>query len=643
MKRMIMSLLLVASATVVFSQDYKFGKVSKEELLEKSYEKDSTAAAAYLYKYRRTYYTYSSHDGYILMTEYHTRLKIYDKEGFDKATKEISYYRPESGNVEKVTGIKAYTYNLEDGKIVKTKLNSKDVFQTKASKYISKKKITMPNVKEGSVVEWKYKITSPYPTSIDDLEFQFDIPVRKLYYSISILESLKFNTLSKGFYTIAPEIKRTSGNVISKYNGENIPALNDDEPFVDNIKNYRGGLKYELTSIQPPNSIPKFFSTSWDKVTKQIYSAKSFGGELNKSGYYKDDLASLIAGKSNSLEKIALIYQFVKGKVKWNGYYGKTSDAGVRKAYKTGVGNVADINLMLTSMLRSAGLNANPVLVSTRNNGVPLFPTIDGFNYVITMVNVGEGYVLLDATEKYGLPNILPVRALNWNGRVVKKNGSSSWVSLKASSPATEEHFVNVKMDFDEAVTEGMIRSKYSNLSALNFRNRYNSIKEEEILTQMQDKYDIDVENFKVSNKLDLGKPITRMVKFSSEDLIEEINGKIYISPMLFFTQKVNPFKAKERKFPVDFASPWKDKFNITIVIPEGYTVESLPEQMAVGMRDNIGVFKYQVKHSGNKISVVCMTEFNEGKISPVYYQELKEFYKKLVEKQLEKIILVKS
>lgn len=640
---MIMSLLLVITATAVFSQDYKFGKVSKEELQEKFYPQDSTANAAYLYKYRRTYYTFSPNDGYILMTEYHTRLKIYNKEGFDKATKEISYYRPESGDREKITGIKAYTYNLEGGKVVKTKLNSKDVFQTKASKYISKKKITMPNVKEGSVVEWKYKVTSPYPTNIDDLEFQFDIPVRKLAYSISILDPLKFNTISKGFYSITPEIKNTSGNRISKYNAENIPALKDDEPFVDNIKNYRGGLKFELTSIQAPNSIPKFYSTSWDKVAKQIYSAQSFGGELNKSGYYKDDLASLVAGKTNSLEKIALIYQFVKSKVKWNGYYGKFSDAGVRKAYKTGVGNVADINLMLTSMLRSAGLNADPVLISTRNNGTPLFPTLDGFNYVVSIVYVGEGYVLLDATERYGLPNILPVRALNWNGRVVKKNGSSSWVSLSASNPATEEHFVNVKLDLDEAITEGMMRSKYSNLSALNFRNRYNNIKDESILSQLQDKYNIDIENFKISNKQEIGKPVTRMVKFSSEDLIEEINGKMYINPMLFFTQTVNPFKAEERKFPVDFASPWKDNYTITIALPEGYTVESLPEQVAIAMRDNIGVFKYQVKQNGNKISVVCQTQFNEGKISPVYYLELKEFYKRMIDKQSEKIVLVKS
>jgi hypothetical protein len=56
------------------------------------------------------------------------------------------------------------------------------------------------------------------------------------------------------------------------------------------------------------------------------------------------------------------------------------------KAYKDKTGNVAEINLMLTAMLRYAGLNANPVLVSTRSNGIAMFPNRTAFNYVIAAV-----------------------------------------------------------------------------------------------------------------------------------------------------------------------------------------------------------------------------------------------------------------
>ena len=668
--RKIITILFVFASTGIFAQNYKFGKVSKEELAEKIHPLDSTASAAYLYKFRKTHYDYTGSDGFIVVTEHHERIKVYSKEGFYKATKEIRFYKPDKGASEKIKSIKAYTYNLVNGKVVKERLPSKSIFQEKKSKYYSVKKITMPNIKEGSIIEITYKTSSPYARLIDDVKYQFEIPVKKLNVIMELPEFYKFNKLNKGYFSISPLVKikkrsvdfrvdhkvavgQSAGNhgstntyefnsEVSKYIAENIPALKNDEQYVSNIDNYRGGIKYELTTVQFPNSVPTLYASSWDKVALEIYSNPSFGGELNKSGYYKDDLATVLASANNELEKIAGIYQFVKNKVKWNGYFGKYSDVGVRKAYKEGVGNSADINLMLTSMLRSAGLNANPVLVSTRRNGVPLFPTINGFNYLISIVTVGDGYVLLDATEKYGVPNVLPVRALNWNGRIVKKDGSSSWIRLESSSPAIEDHTVSAKIT-DELMVEGMLRSKFSNLSALNFRNRYNVLKEEEVSSKLEEDYSIEIENFRIGNKFSLGKPVSQMVKFSSEDLIEEISNKIYINPMLFFTMSQNPFKAEDRKFPVDFNSPWKRKYTISIQIPEGYTVETLPVPFAVGMSENRNVFKYQLKQTGSKITVVCTIQFNESKINPNNYKELKEFFRKMVEKQTEKIVLTKN
>lgn len=94
----------------------------------------------------------------------------------------------------------------------------------------------------------------------------------------------------------------------------------------------------------------------------------------------------------------------------------------------------------------------------------------------------------------------------------------------------------------------------------------------------MEEKYKIEIEDFRISNKKELYKPVTNSIKFSSEDLVEEINDKLYINPLLFFTKTVNPFKSEERNFPVDFVSPWEETNRITITLPEGYQVASLPE-----------------------------------------------------------------
>lgn len=667
MKRILIILALFINAAI-FAQDYKFGKVSKAELEEKSHPTDSTAKAAFLFKHKKITYKYSGDDGWKLFTEVHERVKLYSKEGFDYGTREESIYLS-GGKDEKVTGIKGITYTLVNGKIKKDKLSRKAVFREKSSKDRMKVKFTMPNLTEGAIVEWKYQIESPYHTFIDDIVLQHNIPIKKLDILVKIPEYYTFNTKVKGFlfvdlkqqsfnrtitYSERSRLEvgkirsqRSTGNVKLREKGyiiktENIPALKS-EPFVNNINNYRSTCQFELLKIHFPGSREHHYSTTWEKVSKTIFDSDAFGGEISKQGHYKDELTALLENISTDSEKIVAIYQFVKSKIKWNNRYGKYPDLGTRKSYKEQTGNVADINLNLVSMLRFAGLNANPVLVSTRSNGISLFPTLKGFNYVISKVDLANGaYVLLDATEKYGTPNILPERALNWNGRVITKEGISSWVKLTSSKLAIEDNTIFAKIT-DDLMLEGLARTKYSNLNALNYRNKYNHVSEDDLISKFEENNTIEVSSFKVVNKEEIGKPINRNVKFTSEDLIEEINGKLYLEPLLFLTNRTTPFKLKERKYPVDFATPWQDKNTISIQLPEGYKVESLPATLAIGLPESIGVFKYQVSQVGNKIRVLSVLQFNEAVIAPHYYDALKDFYSQLVKKQSEKIVLVKQ
>lgn len=650
-KIFIVFLFLVQMAVV--AQNYKFGKVSKEEVEEQFYPLDSTANAAYLLKKRKSYFDWDNGTNWFrLVTEIHQRIKIYNKEGFNYANLSVNYYNPETGKGESVGAIKGYTFNIENGEVIKEKLSKKDIFKEKVNQYYRKVKVTMPKIKEGCVIEIKYKVFSPFPTSIADVEFQKGIPIKKLDSQIEFPEYYTFKKTSKGYYSVPMKKSYQNGSVGStRYNinvftfeADNVEALKDDESYVQNVNNYRGGIKFELaqTNFTAVGGGLKNYSNSWASVSKQIFKSPAFGEELNKSSYYKKDLEQILATAKTDLQKIALIFQFVKSKVKWNGFRGKYTEKGVRKAYKENEGNVADVNLILTSMLRSAGLNADPVLLSTKGNGVPLFPTLKGFDYVISRVKFpNNSYVLLDATEEYSMPNVLPARDLNWKGRVVTKEGNSSWINLSSSKHAIEDNMLMAKIS-DDFTIEGLIRTKYLNLNALNYRKGNNHIKIEELMEKFEEKNHIEVEDFKLLNQEKLNKPLVRNVKFLSEDLIEQINGKVYIEPLLFLTQHQNPFKLEERKYPVDFITAWKDVNRVSIEIPDGYTVEKIPEPIAIALPDNIGVFKYQVKNSGKKISTTCIIQLNSAMISPQYYPHLKDFYKKLVEKESEKIILTK-
>ncbi|WP_028891289.1 DUF3857 domain-containing protein [Tenacibaculum sp. 47A_GOM-205m] len=655
------------------AQEIKFGKISKEELEESIHPLDSTADAAYLIKDRRTYFEFDQNNGFQVITDYHERIKIYTKEGLDYATKKIIYYKPEIGEAEKITYLKAYTFNLENGKTTEQKLSKKDIFEEQLNKYRSQKKVTFPNVKEGSVIDIRYTLTSPY-WDIKTINFQYGIPVKQLSAQVEIPEYFSFNQRLKGYYHITPTNTKKHKNItlnsksrskdpgfssvvtsfnsskieytsnISIFSQSNIPSLKDNEPYSGNIDNYRGGIVFELagTNFIKIGGGVKNYSTSWENVCKTIYNSSEFGNELEKTNYFKDDITNLIKTTKNDVDKIALIFQFVKSKVKWNEYYGKFTEKGVKKAYKEGTGNVTEINLMLTSMLRYAGLDANPVLTSTKDNGISLFPTREGFNYVISKVNLPNNkYILLDATETLSTINTLPFRTLNWYGTEILKKGNSKRVSLIPSTLAEENNILHIKID-ESGEINGMFRKSLKGHSAMFYRQKNNLKKEEDLINLIESQHNIEIEDFKILNKESLSKPIIQSIKFSGEDFIEEINNKMYLSPLLFLATKENPFKSEERNFPIDFGMPWQDQFSVSITIPNGYSVDSCPKELAIGLPENIGFFKYKTLVQENKIKISSVVQFNSSFIAPQHYETLKGFYKKLVEKQTEKIILVK-
>lgn len=670
MKKKVFGLVLFFTISFVNAQDYKFGKVSKEVLQEKFNPLDSSASATYLYKYRKTYFEYQQGEGFRLINEIHERIKIYNPDGFSYATKEILLYK-DGGTKEEVSGLKAYTYNLVNGKVEDTKLKKDAIFKTEKSRHRNQTAFTMPNIKEGSVMEYKYKIMSPFIFNVDEFEFQHSIPIKHIEAIFEAPEYFNFRVNTKGFLTVIPKTETKRGKItfrnksrsggegfsvvktkfsttdldfiknISKYYLSNIPALKE-EPYVNNINNYRSAVKYELSYVKYPNSPIEYYSTTWEDVVKKIYKSSNFSAELDKNSYYKDDVNALTRGVSDPMKKAAMIFNFVKSKVKWNGYYSKYSSDGVRKAYKDHVGNVAEINLMLTSMLRFAGLNANPVLISTRGHGIPLFPTREGYNYVICGIEMPNNVVLLDATSQYSAPNILPFRTLNWQGRIIRKQGSSALINLYPDEKSQETIYMSVSLR-ENGDIDGMIRNVKTSHDAMIYRERYNDADLDDFIEKLENKYGgMEIDDFDVKNSTDLSKPVMETYKFIKESQADIIGNNIYFSPLFFLRDNDNPFKLEKREFPVDFGYPSASKYRISIKLPENYVIESMPEPKELMMPDNLGSFKYNISANGSTIQLVIDTEINESIISSLYYDILKEYFKQLIEKQNEKIVLVK-
>ena len=656
---------------VLSSQDHKFGKISKEELFEKYHPKDSSASAAVLYISENVSFFFTQSEGFKQQREVHKRIKIYNKDGYKWATEKLHMYKGSSKNKEELTNIKGATYNLKDGKIEKDKLRKDGIFEEKQSELTEISTITMPNIQDGSVIEYSYTIMSPFK-KIDDLYFQSLIPINKLEISVATPQFYRYDKLFNDKAIFLPEI--VEGKTNKFYNGtstsrsvrpgedttfkpiridyfentleitgENIPAIKK-EPFSGNLDNFISKMSMELSAVLNIDEIvEQTFSTSWEAVSKTIYDSSDFGGQLSKFNFYKDDLEALLVGVEDDFEKAFRVENLVKSKVKWNGFYGKYAQKGIRSAYKNGEGNAADINLMMVSMLRSQGVNANPIILSTRNNGIPLFPSLDGFNYVICSVQKEGQFMLIDATDRYSGNNVLPIRTLNWKGRLVENNGASRWINIQPSKKSVEATMLNVKINNDFTIT-GKVAKNLTDYNAYFYRDKYvNLTQEDHIKALEKDKGDIEISELNIENTKNITKPIKVSYEYELSDGIDEIGDKLYFSPLLFLATKENPFKLEERQYPIDFVIPYTDKYMVNIMLPDGYVVESMPETGGMQFKDSNVLFQYVIQQNGNYLQLKVQLDINNPLIQPSDYKEFKKFYSKIVEKQAEQIILTKS
>lgn len=638
------------------AQDYKLGKVTVAELEEKQHPKDSSAEAAILFEKGRTHCEYSQNEGFQMYTDVDVKIKIYKKEGYEWANKSVIYFTGGQNN-ETIMFSKAVTYNLVNGQIEKTKLKSEGEFIEKYNRYNSIKKIAMPNVKEGSIIEYSYTRKSPVGLNLPKWYFQTSIPVNYSEFITSIPEYFTYTATQKGYIQLKTTVDNISKTITfykhnvadninysdtkTTYIAENVPAMKDED-FVNNINNYTSSISNELVMTKVPESYTKMYSSDWESVVKKIYEDDDFGSELNKVGYFEDDVTTVIKGLSTNEEKIDAIYNFVKNKVKWNDYNGYSCIDGVKKAYKDGVGNAAEINLMLTSMLRYAGITANPVIISTRKNGVSYFPSITAFNYVIAAVEVADGLLLMDATEKYGVPNILPTRDLNWFGRLIRKDGTSTEVDLMPKTISREFSNIIYELKKDGSI-EGNIKTQYTNNLALNFRNKNLKTNKESYIENLEHKYNnIEIIEYNRENDTELSNPISETISFKSSNSSEIIGDKIYIAPLIFLATKENPFKQETREYPVDFGYPIETKYIINIKIPEGYVVETLPQSISLSAGEEIGGLKYIAAQNEDSIQIIITETISAAIIAPDYYEVLKSFFQQMIDKENEKIVLKK-
>lgn len=650
----------------------KFGKIELQDMTMTKYDKDITAGALILFDNGTSDFILNNEMSFQFVYQRHCLIKIFKKSAFNVADISIRLYNA-NANKENLDNLKAITYNLIDGKIIKTKLDNDNIYRAEGKNYTDVK-FAFPEIKEGSIIELSYKISSDFLYNFRGWSFQYSYPARWSQYYYSIPEYFRYRESSKGYLKF-DVMKKTQGtvtfsipsiNIVGSGISErhkagasdvltavatktilgvsNVPAF-VSEPNIDCEDNYIQSIEFELSSIQLPEQDLKDYTESWESVNTRMKKDEDFGALLKMSFFLKDTVNAVCKNKTTDIDKAVAIYNYIQNRMKWNGNYQIWAAKGLKKPFADGTGSSSEINLLLTLMLQTAGLKANPVMFSTRDNGIAnaFFPTITKFNSVLSSVEIEGKPVLLDAVSKYCQFGVLPANDINGKGRVVN-DLSGDWVNLISIKKYEENKHYTLEIGSDGKLS-GSIISNYDGYAGIYFRNELNSEKNsDEYFRKLQESLKgLTINKYSIADRFNNYKPLSDTLYVELTDHAELIGDKILFNPLLFEKIEKNKYTLEERKYPVDYNYPFSEVYRFNYTLPPGFKVESLPQSFSLNLPDNSISITYTAQSIDNKITIVYNREIKKILFLPSEYNELKNLYDQLVKKHAEQIILKKS
>ncbi len=644
-----LALLIFCSLVQTKAQDYfeNFGKIGLDQIEMKSCFYDPNADAVVLSDVAKSSFIQTD-NGFNILFERITRIKILNEAGKRYAEVSIPFYQ--EGNIyEKVTINKACTYTIAGGGISKiSQLDNKSCYEEKTSENWRATKFAMPDVQPGSIIEYTYSIQSQYLFNLHDWEFQWEIPVLYSAYEVRMVPFYEYTWILQGrksiddyqTYVDTKSLSHQFGainynDVVYKFGLKNIPAFNDEQ-FIPSRADNIIKIDFQLASVNRPDGSKVKIMTTWPELVSDYLKSNDFGKYIKKCEKGAGDilLPDSLIGKTD-LQKFDFVISFAKDHFKWNHENSQFANKSPSELLKDKIGNSAEINLWLVGALRTVGLAADPLVLSTRKHGKILmdYPFSSDFNTVVAYTIIDGKPVLADATDPFCPNNRIQMQYMNDKGLVVNKD-NMAWISLQ--SPVISALSTSIRIKTTQNLQQAHLISTASDYEALWYRNNYANNRKELLNSLSKKNYQVEDSSLTVKNETDRRKPFIYDCNVGYKP--EVINDKIYISPFLNESYTESPLKQKVRTYPVDLTYPVKRTYLSEITIPEGYKVEFLPEKST--FNDELFNLEYNIWQDESKVSVCLSYTFNQSVYQPEAYNRVKTMFDRIVKKGNEKIVL---
>ena len=568
-------------------------------------------------------------DNQRMIVYYRNRIKILKSSASDLANIKISVYS--LNDWETVEEIKAVSINYDDrGNKIMTPIDPKNIYKTKKDNYYSTISFSMPEVREGTIIEYRFTSYRKSYKIIDYWYFQDEIPVLNSTYDYTILPGAQFSyrVLKSSLYQVSLKEFKGEGRLL--FEMSNMAGITD-EPYMDSKRDYQSRLELQMNYSGSGIDRERFVS-NWPELTKQLLNDEDFGQQLHRSIGGTDDLVSAAKTINDEKARVEYLFNEVQRRMTWNNYIGIYAGNRLKSVWEKRTGSAAEINLILINLLQATGIRASPLLVSDRFHGKVdmTHPFISQFSKVIAYTEASGKVYYLDASQQGNGINLIPESLLNTNGYLVDRK-KSQFVTV--TDPLHyDKRTINITGKIDQNGTvKGQAYIIDRDYARSEKEHQYRIDKNQFIHTYYEEPFSkMKVDSMKMENLENDTLPLNQMVNFTHQLAQSGDYQMLYFN--LFSGIEKNPFIADSRYTQINFGCNRSLKFNENFEIENDLMTEALPKDIHLIMPDtSISVKRFiQLSPDGKNIIVRIMLDVNRSVFEPEDYPAVKEFFKKL-------------
>ncbi len=472
--------------------------------------------------------------------------------------------------------------------------------------------------------------------------FDYNISVEKSQFKIIIPKDYKFRYKELNLDNIL-NIRETESNKVFSWEYNNLKAINK-EPYSPSI------IEFTPIIYAAPNDFIydgiKGNCTTWKDYGNWIYDLIKDRDSLSITT--ADSIYRLTSKTDDLTEKARLVYDYIQSKTRYVSIQlgiGGLQPFPANTVDEIGYGDCKALTNYTKSLLKKIGIESYYTEIYSGN--IPKyfdenFQTVWSTNHVILTIPFSEDTIWLECTSQkmpfgyihQGIADRKALMVTENGGKIIRLPGFTSEQNYQTRT-------IIINLDETGSGNARII----TNYSGSQYENIY------PVLNMQLDEQEkwlyshIDIPSFVI--KSFAYEQIKDRMPVATEILNIQLNnyasksGKRLFIPLNILNKKTTiPKELNERKTNVVLRFPYYDCDTVIFHFPDNYQIENLPQN--IYLTTDFGEYKANIVSQENEITYIRQIKIYKQTFPPEKYNELRNFFKKIVKADKMKAILVK-